>query len=365
MGWFDRLFGGGSPQSPPPPPAEPSRQLPSSQVAKEFGEVNVRPAGGRLEVSFTILMEPQGADAEGWQTGVALDASSSMMEAYGRGLVNGPKGGPPDWLRDDYIKKGWVTIAEADGAKSLFWSPRAFEDAIGKGYLRSTDNVVQPVARKMIEYLAGQLDADGGTTLIYWACGQDGSATEVAGDVTAEECETLEIGGPKQKDFGDGTKLLPAMKYFVDRFVDAERGMYVFLTDGRLDDLDDVKRYTTRLAKDIQGKRRKPVKCVLIGIGDGIDEAQMEELDDLDTGTEVDIWDHKIAREMRSLVEIFAEVVDENRIVAPTARIFDDSGSVVATFADGLPAKVSFDMPRSSAWFELEAGETRVRQPVK
>src|ERR1051325_7254430 len=47
-----------------------SHQLPSSLVAKEFGEVNVTRKRDATEVLFTILMEPQGADSEGWQTGV-------------------------------------------------------------------------------------------------------------------------------------------------------------------------------------------------------------------------------------------------------------------------------------------------------
>jgi hypothetical protein len=34
----------------------------------------------------------------------------------------------------------------------------------------------------------------------------------------------------------------------------------------------------------------------LVGIGDAINESQMEELDDLESGTDVDIWDHKIAK---------------------------------------------------------------------
>ena len=49
-------------------------------AAAEFGEVNVRRRGGVLEVDFTVAVEPQGAAAEGRQTGVALDASSSMRE---------------------------------------------------------------------------------------------------------------------------------------------------------------------------------------------------------------------------------------------------------------------------------------------
>jgi hypothetical protein len=90
----------------------------------------------------------------------------------------------------------------------------------------------------------------------------------------------------------------------------------------------------------------------------------MEELDDLDTGTGVDIWDHKIAREMRNLIEIFAEVVSENQIVAPTARIFDVNGQVVKHYPDGLPAKVALSMPAASPWFELEVAGKRIRQSV-
>jgi len=36
----------------------------------------------------------------------------------------------------------------------------------------------------------------------------------------------------------------------------------------------------------------------------------MVELDDLDSGVDVDLWDHKLAAEMRVLQEIFAEVVE-------------------------------------------------------
>jgi hypothetical protein len=230
--------------------------------------------------------------------------------------------------------------------------------------LVATPNVVQPIAREMIAYLAGQLDADGGTTVIYWACGGDGSAIEVAGDFTVEQCGAMPVVGPTATQFGNGTRLLPAMKYFVDRFTDAERGMYIFMTDGRLDDLKEVKKYTTTLAKLIQSKKRNPVKCVLVGVGNEVDEEQMEELDDLDTGTDVDIWDHKIAKEMRSLVEIFAEVVSENKIVAPTATIYDDTGAVAIQFTDGLPAKVTFSMPATSRAFELEVGGQRIRQTV-
>lgn len=344
---------------PPLPPDGHTHQLPSSLVAREFGEVNVRRRGSTLEVTFTVMMEPQGDLAEGWQTGVALDASASMKNSFGRGL----RGSVPDDVVRQYLRKGWVEELDLDGRRVMSYQPEAYEDAVAKGYLVFTPNLVEPLARDFISYLAGNLDEDGGTTVVYWAC-DDGSAYEVVGDYTAEQVKRLNFPGPQKSDFGTGTRLLPAVRYFVDRFRDAKRGMYLFLTDGKLDDLAAVKRYTTDLCQQIASGRRNAVKCVLIGVGEEVEESQMEELDDLDTGTDVDVWDHKIAKEMRAVVEIFAEVVDENQILAPEACVYDAGGVVVKMFNDGMPAKVTFTMPASSKYFELEVNGERVRQRV-
>jgi hypothetical protein len=338
-----------------------SRQLPSSMVAQEFGEVNVRAAGGGVvEVTFTVAMVPQGVDAEGWQTGVALDASASMRKAYGRQLT----GTLPPAVQEEYRAKGWLANRTEDGKASLKLKSAGHDDAVRRGYLRFGENVVEPRAREFIAYLAGNLDADGGTTVVYWAC-DDGRGVEVLGDFTADQCRTLSLGGPAAARFGTGTHLLPALDYFLTRFEDAARGMYLFVTDGRLDDLDAVKRATTQLAERIAAGKRNPVKCVLIGVGEAIDEGQMEELDDLDTGTDVDVWDHKIAAEMRALTEIFAEVVDENQIVAERAALYDSAGRLARQFDAGMPAKVTFRLPAASEWFELEIEGQRVRQRLR
>lgn len=336
-----------------------SYQLPRSVVAKEFGEVNVKKSEHNLQVLFTILMEPQGADAEGWQTGIALDASASMRGLYGRSLI----GEIPESLNKKYENKGWITLQVQDGKTYKVIKSQAYEDAIQKGYIKPSDNIVQPLAQQFITYLANNLDADGGTTVIYWA-GGDGSSIELLGDFTEEQCRQLEVNGPKSINFGTGTILTPAVKYFTERFADAKRGMYIFLTDGRIDDLANIKRYTNLLANQIKSGQRNLVKCVLIGVGDEIDIRQLEELDDFATGTGVDIWDHKIATEMSALVEIFAEVVDENQIVAPTATIYDDSGKIVKKYTDGLPAKVSFPLPLNTQGFELEVYGQKIYQTV-
>ncbi|MFO1429570.1 MAG: VWA domain-containing protein [Candidatus Competibacteraceae bacterium] len=334
--------------------------IPSTLTAPEFGKINVWNKGTELEVQFTILMEPQGREAEGWRTGLALDASSSMKDAFGRGLI----GKVPPELLAEYERKGWVELRAAEDGRPLrVFQEQAYQDAINKGVLVFTPNTVQPVARDFMGFLAGHLDAQGHTTLIYWACG-DGSQIEVAGDFDEAHCATADIVGPRTTTFGKRTLLLPALNYFIERFRDARRGMYVFVTDGKIDDFAEVTRYTIQLAQAIASGRRNPVKGVLIGVGDQIDLQQMENLDHLDTGTDVDIWDCKTAKEMRSLKEIFAEVVDEQAVIASSAAIYDSAGKLVKKYTDGLPGRDTIVLAPDCKWFELEVLGRRIRQTV-
>jgi hypothetical protein len=223
-------------------------------------------------------------------------------------------------------------------------------------------NEVTPVAQKLCAYLARKIDADGGTTCIYWAVGMGGSEIEVVGDLTAVEAERHTFGPPQE--FGTGTQLLPAVRYFVDRFRTAPWGFYVFITDGELHDLDEVKAYSVQLAREVSAGRRKPLKFVLIGLGPNVNETQMVELDDLDSGTEVDLWDHKLAAEMRSLAEIFAEVVDKNTRVADNGRILDSHSRVLREYFGGLPAYIEFEAPADSDYFVVEVNGVRITQPL-
>src|SRR5262245_30680921 len=122
------------------------------RVVEPFGEVNVYPAsGGKVRVVATILMEPR---REGTQTGIALDGSGSMADLY--------------------------RVEETGGfLASLF----------GKKKPTTQPNSITPVAQKLTAYLARKIDADGGTTVIYWATGSGGSKVQVVGDLRAEEAE--------------------------------------------------------------------------------------------------------------------------------------------------------------------------------
>jgi hypothetical protein len=299
-----------------------------NQVVDPFGEVNVYQAGnGKVRVTATILMEPR---KEGTQTGIALDGSYSMEKLYGG-------------------------VEETGGfLASLFGLSTRKEHA----------NEITPVAQRLCAYLARKIDADGGTTCIYWATGPSGSRIEIIGDLTGDQAERHIFGPPRE--FGTGTQLLPAVRYFVDRFQDAPWGFYIFITDGELHDLDEVKDYSNWLAHEVAAGRRKPLKFVLIGVGPDVNEDQMEQLDDLDTGTEIDLWDHKLASELRVLQQIFAEVVDKNARVADRARILDPRGQVVKNYSDtGMPAYLEFEMPAGSEYFVLEVEGNKIQQTLR
>jgi len=326
-----------------------------TSVVDPYGEVNVFTENDEsIRIKATVLMKPE---VEGAQTGLAIDGSKSMADLFG----------------------GKVAVS------SIF---------------ASDNNLVEPVARTMAEYLA-KLDSDGKTDVIYWACGNFGDKIQIIGELTAEEA--IKTNFPKPEEMGTGTKLIPAIRYFTEeRFSAAPWGIYLFVTDGLIEDIEDVKAYTKELCESTASGNRGFTKLVIIGLGaefyyknqntgqiltsDQIEGRiieletddnwlksaawqALETLDDLaddpaygnipdSNGEIIDIWDHKLVATMKSLEEIFAEVVSKNMHVAPSAEILDSYGNPVIpidrkSYADGLPALIEFLMPKESTSFTL------------
>lgn len=340
-------------------------QIPANQVAAEFGEVNVARnvvSGEQLvcDVQLTIAMEPQGQFAEGWRTGLALDGSASMKRAYGRKV----EARVDPALLTDYIKQGRLRSYVEDGEPIRRIEREAFAEMQAQGYeINYTANLLQPLVQDFTAYLAGSVDGIGKTALIYWGCGK-GDEIQVLGEFDAVGCQQLAIAGPATVTLGKSTKLLPAIAYFSEQYHQAKRGMFIFLTDGRIDDLAAVKNYTRQLALEIATGKRNYLKLILIGVGNDVDRYQLQELDDFDTGFDIDIWDYKIASEMTNLSQIFAEVVNENLVIAEGGKIYDDRGNCVKSYGHGLPAYIDFTMANDAQWFELEVNGQRIRQNI-
>ena len=299
------------------------------QPQEPFGDINVIIQDTYLEIVASILMVP---DIESAQVGLALDASASIKKMYGiSGLVGS-----------------------------------AFSQA------STIPNVMEPVAKSIASFLTN-FAGDGTVHLIYWACNPSGQGIEPIGTFNADTLENLTIQGPKREKWGRGTKLLPPLQYFLDhKMKESPWSLIIFITDGIIEDLDEVKLYCMQVGKDIADNKRKNIKLVLLGVGEEVDESQMEELDDMFEGTEledpegneIDLWCHKLASDMQRMEEVFAEVVSENTTVAPNGKILDSYGNVIANYADGLPAKFRFNMPKNSKSFTLELANGSITQDI-
>src|SRR5262249_40417645 len=118
--------------------------------------------------------------------------------------------------------------------------------------------------------------------------------------------------------------------------------------------------------------QRSLIKLVLLGVGEEVDAGQLAELDDMFEGSglvdprghPIDLWDHKLASEMRQLQEIFAEAVTEDVIVTDRARLLDGHGRLVRDFSDGMPALLRFPLPPGEGSFPLELPGGRVPQDL-
>lgn len=334
--------------------------LPAELMAKEFGSINVRKRKEVFEIQLTLLIQPQAQLPKAWMTGVALDASSSMKKTFGRFL----QGTIPAQVARVYEKNGWLKKETRDGRKVKTFLRPAVDDAVKRALVSLSSNHMDYLAPEFITYLARHFDVAEAPTLIYWA-GGDGSGIELVGNIKETAGASLTIDGPKEMAFGAKTLLLPAFKYLVDRVKTSHMGLFVFITDGRIDDLSDVKQFTALLAQEIIAGKREQVKCVLIGLGSEIDERQMEELDALTSKSFISIWDHMIVGNFQETLKIFAQIIREAQIVGRNATIYDSGGNALRRYPDGLPTRLVFSMPVSSPWFELEIDAQRIRQIVK
>lgn len=294
--------------------------LPYSQTIKPLGKVTVEylPDGCKQIKAYFIGEHIRA----GTQTGMAIEGSFLMEPAFG------------------YKRKIFGLFTQ-----------------------QTEPNLVSMAAQKMGSYLARKVDADGNTTIIYWATGFGGTDVEVVGDLTAYQVEQYDFKSPKK--FGTIVKLLPAVRYFVERFSRADWGMYVFFTQGVIEDLEDVKKYTISLAEEIAAGRRKGLKLVLIGVGRKVNKSHLELLDNLNTETVVDLWDYRIASEMKDVLEIFTELSDTNTLVYPKGRILDSNGRTIVDYTDtGVPALLIFTLPADAKSFQLQLVDQTIIQSI-
>lgn len=238
------------------------------------------------------------------------------------------------------------------------------------GPFGSEPNYVQSVARKIGAILTS-ITRTGNVSGVYWAVSPDGSKVEEIGEFDEAGWQSADVAGPRKEKWGRGTKLLSTIKYGAEVVgKNSDWTMGVIITDGIIEDEKDSIDYCLTIGKEIADGKRKPVKLVLIGIGEEVDEGQLERFDDMFEGTNIDydLWSHGMVASMRDegdiLSVLYGELITEDTVIAPTGRVETKSGQLLLSWADGMPGKFRFVLPKGEKEFVIKAVGKEISQDI-
>lgn len=295
--------------------------MPIKKASDIFGDITVYPPrDGKQRVEIYVRL-PRQVD-NGMQVGVAIDGSGSMQSAFAAHI--------PKWARNP------------------------------------GDNAMEPIVRRICRE-ACQVSSDGKVLSIYWAVGAGGKEIEVIGKLDEKAIEDMSVEGPSNNRWGSGTLLLPPLNHFLSEFVTAPWAVLLLITDGVIGDLEDVIARSIEVGHEVVDGKRGKCKFIIVGFGDEVDDKQIERLDNMFNGTElegrVDLWDGKLAETMQELSEIWDEV-DFGIKLPGNARITDDSGNEVMYYLDGIPQRMEFQILEGTKSVTLEIAGQRIVQPL-
>ena len=289
-----------------------------------FSDLHVE--GGKVHA--VLLHDPT---VEGLDMAIYMDGSGSMREEY---AYQRPRRSFLEWLQDAPLKEGV--------------------------------NQVEPQVHRMLEYLATK-DRNGLLRVAYWACGDSGKSVQSLGELRGVDVKQYKFPGPREP--GKYTYLEPALRDYVvylKRQVaeGARRGCAIIITDGRLGDAGEVKQFSAQIAREIVAGKLPRLNFVLVGVGDDVDEEQLEDIAHQEFPGVGHLWCHRIAKEISQVAELVAVLVDENMTVAAGGTVYDDKGRVVKTYEGRLPAVLDFEVPEGTKSFTLEVNGQRFTQPL-
>ena len=284
------------------------------------------------QVRATLLHDPT---VEGLDMAIYMDGSGSMSEEY-------------EYQKDYQLHK-----------KGGFWRWLTGKPA------QLLPNQVEPQVHWMLEYLATK-DRNGLLRVAYWACG-DGREIELVGELRGLDVKTYKFPGPKR--MGEKTFLQPALVDYIDYLKTqvsegAQQGCAIFITDGLLSDAEAVKTFSRRVAADIQSGAIPRTNFVLVGVGNEVDEEQLEDICHQEYPGIGHLWCHRIAEEITEVAQLVAVLVDESMTVAAGGTVYDDKGNVIKIYEARLPAVLEFAVPDGCGSFTLEVSGQRYTQII-
>lgn len=226
------------------------------------------------------------------------------------------------------------------------------------------DDTVEPQDRWILQYLATK-DRNGLLRIAYWACGTNGRDTEVIGELQGDNVGNFQFPGPRHR--GDTTTLEPALRDYVGYIRDqarhgARQGCAVIITDRKIHDADAVQAYSAWIAKEIGTGGLPRMRFLIVGVGKGVDEAQLADLCRPAYPAIGHLWRHGVAAETKDVAELVAALLDETVTVAAGGRVTDERGNIVKVYEGRLPAVLEFDVPEGAHSFALEVNGQRFVQ---
>ncbi len=275
-----------------------------------FGEVKylLDPRTGKKRVELVVM--PQEAAGSVQRTGLAMDGSRSMLHQYARHL--------PPWLQGE-------------------------------------KNRIAPAAQSIGAHLARGC-GDGKCALVYWSCGP--AQCDPVGLYDEPSFRSLPLRGPA--DFGRETWMAPMLRYFWEHiFSGADRPcLLVVVTDGDWKDQTETFALTKEICDEVASGSRPLMKVVVVALETEQNRRKLPEfremlnqLDNFDSATDVDVWDHKWFDHLRDLNQLYLEFFKE-RSLEVGGRVLEGSRAVLES--DLFNFGIQFELSPEATEFVLE-----------
>ena len=247
----------------------------------------------------------------------------------------------------------------------------------------SRPNLMQLAARRLGAIACGIARYEK-VTMVYWAAGPGGSQTEEIGEFDETGCRAVLIGGPGAHAMGDGTRLLPAIRYVVEDVCDgAGQTVGVIITDGIIEDEEACVDYCRKLGEPLVARgQAKGLKLELMAVGPEVDEDQLMRFEDMFEGTPlanaVDIWSYEsLAVKLEDVEDVINErfgrlewQIEEaerdamaDTVVAASGSVLDGKGNEVERF-EPLTGLIRFVLPAGSTSFTIRTPNGEVSQDI-
>lgn len=236
---------------------------------------------------------------------------------------------------------------------------KSFQDEYGKGgisrLLGLAANQVDQAMGVILPYLV-KMDSTKSVWVTYWAVGESGTKIAVVDpdEMTAEEALSHRFDGPNG-DFGGATYFLPALREFIThlklRIGNGERidkALLCVVTDGQWHDLHEVGEYVEQLEAAIARGDLPKLVVSVVGVGDQVSEDMLEELlhDTEHEDAPSAAFCYNMLSELPDLAGIVAHLADAQMYAFQGGAVIeDDQGNLLASWEDDVPVFIELKIP--------------------